>query len=1050
MRNAGRPWIYFGAVLGTAAFLWMASFFVTPDDSELHEIASAAVPVKDDPPPVPAPTIAPPAEKAPEPAKVEEEEEEEIEGVYRGVPGLAAVWSDGQRELVLHESRLAFRLSDRQSPHPQLDAKTWKGRWTGNLNVQRPGAYKFFAKVQGAFELKLNGREVIKPASENAAVVELTSEPLELEYGPAKLEASFTKTAGQPALLLLEWQRPDGLREPVPASLLVHDPAHETANYVRWKKVEAGRRLVAERRCLSCHLDTSDDSKLLGYAPLESPKLDGIGDRVFHEWFQKWLVDPRSMQPMATMPNLFSASVGDQTDVLATATYLAHQLSDPKRPLSRPAASSVRAKEEAIQTGKRAFADTGCIACHQTLEETDVSLSLRRLRGIGSKATRAGIMQRIIKPLQHHPGSRMAAFNLPNNDPALVGILDYLTASRDESFEKNAAPLSKDSLLARLDYWNVEPAVKKELGSLDAAALSDKLGAVVVEKKGCVNCHQLGKLKTKLTGAADWETVRKKAAAAPAGCLAEKPTNSPDFQLSADDRSAIIEFMGHGAAGAGTEAPIYALEQSLDRMGCVACHERNGRGGTFTHRIAKYLPEGDQTARDLSPPALTAVGEKLRPDWIGHFIVDGKRSRPWMKLKMPQFAKERLRPLIDPLSLADGQDPAYVPPPPPKATPLELEAARSMVGRTVFNCVSCHDIAGKQGTGVRGPDLAGVYDRLKPEWFSRWLLDPQSIAMETRMPSIFFGGRSMAPQFLGGNVHDQLHATWAYLSQGPSLKLPLLQSPGELIIPGGEDPRFVPAGRPMLVHGFMADYAGLRGIDLGFPEGTHFAFDSAKCALTRVWQGEFAAVGGWSDSGRGKGDEIGVRLLGTVIWEGADQVSIATDSDRKKITPGPATKVRYDACWNTSKENSGFGYRVFGPGGAVVAVEDRPAPMPDSRGPAFRRNFKLTGDGKSPVWVRLFDATDVRLVESSRLAANRTPQFSDTKEAIATTVNGVWKLEIEKALDDAQWIVAKDDKGDKKGSTLWLKLPAVNVPIEVSLVYRREEAATPAKAGKQP
>ena len=162
----------------------------------------------------------------------------------------------------------------------------------------------------------------------------------------------------------------------------------------------------------------------------------------------------------------------------------------------------------------------------------------------------------------------------------------------------------------------------------------------------------------------------------------------------------------------------------------------------------------------------------------------------------------------------------------------DIEIGRQLIGRTGLNCVSCHDIRGIPSIGVRGPDLANVAGRVREEWFHAWLSDPQRFTPGTRMPSVFFGGESAAPQFFDGDPERQINALWAYLSQGPKMELPSLAPPANAIVPGGENPRFTPKDRPMIVRGFMPDVAGLRGIALGTPAGTHFAFDSERCVLS--------------------------------------------------------------------------------------------------------------------------------------------------------------------------------------------------------------------------
>jgi hypothetical protein len=132
-----------------------------------------------------------------------------------------------------------------------------------------------------------------------------------------------------------------------------------------------------------------------------------------------------------------------------------------------------------------------------------------------------------------------------------------------------------------------------------------------------------------------------------------------------------------------------------------------------------------------------------------------------------------------------------------------------------------------------------------------------------------------------------------------------LAPPAASIIAGGENPRFAPTDKPMIVRGFMPGTAGMRGIAVGTPAGMHFAFDSERCALAAVWTGDFAEIGGWYDNGRGKPEENGLKPLGTIVWRTMADASfreapqaagsnireihpqfrsIATDADGAKVT----------------------------------------------------------------------------------------------------------------------------------------------------------------------
>lgn len=92
--------------------------------------------------------------------------QEVFEALSPGRPGLAAVWSDGLRTVIRVEERPVFRLRANESPHPQIAPSNFRGRWSGVLNVKRPGMHRFSVETVGRFSLKVNGRIVLTAASQ--------------------------------------------------------------------------------------------------------------------------------------------------------------------------------------------------------------------------------------------------------------------------------------------------------------------------------------------------------------------------------------------------------------------------------------------------------------------------------------------------------------------------------------------------------------------------------------------------------------------------------------------------------------------------------------------------------------------------------------------------------------------------------------------------------------------------------------------------------------------------------------------------------------------
>ncbi|HJT76200.1 MAG TPA: hypothetical protein VJ739_03275, partial [Gemmataceae bacterium] len=348
----------------------------------------------------------------------------------------------------------------------------------------------------------------------------------------------------------------------------------------------------------------------------------------------------------------------------------------------------------------------------------------------------------------------------------------------------------------------------------------------------------------------------KKHAGEEKGCLAREPGRrgkAPGFGFTERDRKALRRFLEDGSRGAGSPAPAYAARVAFERFNCLACHSRDGEGG-LTPDVVEDLRryEKAENAEAVSPPVLTGVGHKLRTPWMRQVLTAAGRARPWMALRMPQFGKAQVGHLPEALAALDGNEPddsVYKVP----LTPEKLEAGRFLVGKNAFGCISCHDIAGIPNTGTRGPDLALMDQRVRHEWYRRWLEQPQRLQPGTRMPTVFNEGKSTLTTVLGGSADAQADAIWAYLSLGPGLPLPQGLEPPKGLVVKVED-------RPVLLRTFMPD-AGSRAVAVGYPGGVSTAFDAARCRLAYAWAGNFLdASPVWNDRGGNPAKVLGPRF----------------------------------------------------------------------------------------------------------------------------------------------------------------------------------------------
>ncbi len=649
-------------------------------------------------------------------------------------------------EVVALEPAVALELKAGEAPHPRLRAD---GRtvWKGLLTVPAAGAYRFHADLRGRLVVHLGGKKVLAAEAKDEA--RASSAEWKLGAGPAPLVVEFTRLPGAARARLL-WQGPDFRTEPVPFDALAHRPAEAPPALAGHRREERGRLLVEELGCVRCHQPSDKDRMAAGLVERPAPDLSQVGQRLHPGWVERWLASPRKLRPTARMPELFGPD--EAVERYAVTRYLAS--------LGGPVDEKGPAKGDA-RRGELLFERVGCSACHAAAAE---------LSGMGSKTTARRLSAFLLDPLATHPAGRMPNMLLrPGEADDLAAHLCRSTVAGLPKALPPAPPAEKRfAAFRRVDDRPDELADFRKLA--EAEQWLD-LGKRVVIARGCNNCHTIapeGRPFAAVAADAGLDDVRKPGA--PAGCLAEGPKGkAPRFDLSKDDRAAVRAFLARGLTGAGSPAPAHAARLDLERFNCLACHTRHGEGGLPPAAVERARRrEKADSAEAVVPPSLTGVGHRLRTPWLREVLEKGSRARPWFGLRMPQFGAANVGKLPEALAALEAAGPDDRGPP---GKP-DVAAGRTLVGKRVFNCAACHDLAGTPGAGARGPDLASMTRRVRYEWYLRWLEQPQRLAPGTRMPQVFPGGKSLVEDVLGGSAPAQAAAMWAYLSLGPRLPLP--------------------------------------------------------------------------------------------------------------------------------------------------------------------------------------------------------------------------------------------------------------------------------------
>ncbi|MBK9129975.1 MAG: hypothetical protein IPM13_19705 [Phycisphaerales bacterium] len=312
------------------------------------------------------------------------------------------------------------------------------------------------------------------------------------------------------------------------------------------------------------------------------------------------------------------------------------------------------------------------------------------LRHVAQKFAAGALQEYLRAPHRHDPMAAMPDFGLDAD--AAAGLAAFLTA-RAPAAEAGAAP------------------------SGDAAS-----GRALAARLACANCHAGTGLEPLVAPA--WESLR--------GIDCKGP---PTFSLTADEESTLGAIVGRRHL----ESVAERGERLVRGLRCAACHRLDGESDALTARageVADLLPPpaADAHIIDQTRPDLTWAGEKLQPSFLRRQLSDAlPRSRPWLHTRMPTFPGHADA-IAHGLVASHGLGFADVPVAgDPESAKVGAELISAEKG---FACVTCHGV-GPQGPlqvfEVQGVNFASTAERLRPDYFLRWMRDPRRIDPATKM-----------------------------------------------------------------------------------------------------------------------------------------------------------------------------------------------------------------------------------------------------------------------------------------------------------------------------
>jgi hypothetical protein len=489
---------------------------------------------------------------------------------------------------------------------------------------------------------------------------------------------------------------------------------------------------------------------------------------------------------------------------------------------------------------------------------------------------------------------------------------------------------------------------------------------------GCAQCHRVDDAKV-----ARWDNrpAALSALKPGRGCLGVAPASAtasgrtvPDYRLTAAQRRSLESFL---QGNSETLAPADAIRHRLTSLNCYACHVRDSIGGPEGDNrdyFATTTPEMGDEGR--LPPMLTGAGDKLNDAYLARVLDQGANQRPYMKTRMPAFGGVATGDLAGRLATVDRLEQAF-----PAAddsngeTAEELEKrlnqrladGRVLAGNDGLACIKCHTFGGVGLAGIQAIDALLMPERLREDWFYRYLFDPQKYRPGTRMPASFPDGVSVVTKIADGRPHDQAAAMWKYFSQGAQAKPPAGLYPNAIVLKADS--------RPVIYRNFITGLSP-RGIAVGYPEGINIAWDSQTMTLAKVWKNDFVdASKHWVGRGPGAQDPLGDAVLSV-----DSAVAVARLDSEDQAWPGG----------DVSKGSARFlGYRLNAAGQPTfryrigdVVVEDTPIPSDSGTSEkTLARTWNVTGTGKvtlrvgggavTPVDTAADDATQSFMVDGA-------------------------------------------------------------------------------------
>ncbi len=676
-------------------------------------------------------------------------------------PGLLATYRSGNRQIQRIDPDIAFNWG-KEAPLPQIPAGPFSADWTSLLLVKQPGDYQISAYLEGELTVEIDGKTVLKGKRDTPGWI--VGEKYNQNFGEFELKVSYKKTSPQARVQLFWSSNLFGL-EPIQANILYREEGNPEVAQI-WR----GRTHFDAHRCNRCH---QREQQLTSPA---APDLTHVTTALNPDWLIRKIKNEDSVSAHAKMP--YFGFTNEQAEAIAAYLYANAKpaaLSKIPAPAKDKKTKKAPTRDEEQREGEILMRSVGCLACH-TIDEkgNQQPFSGGDLSSIGDKRETQWFYTWLSDPAKLNKDHRMPVIKLSTAERRQLAYA--LSELKQAKLPQGKKPSTEKALVAT--------------------------GKKLITQARCAACHTIPGIETPTQQIVD---LSKSIENWDHSCLAESPDlakGRPAYRTI--DREAVIAYLKSSAGASSPENEFDRGRYVLEQRNCIYCHERDKHEGItqIAGQMAKFDPALAGQSEGMIPPALTAVGDKLKQEALSE-AVSGEQKKvrmPWLRVRMPRFQHTQAdkRALLDYLVAHDRvpddgpRQPGFMVDSSDQDRAQLLIAGQTITGAKGFSCISCHVLGEYKprnvALGTRGSDLLMLGDRMRKEYFLRWVHNPLRIVPGMEMPAL----KKSVPKVLGGDIDRQLDAIWLGLND-PQFKVPTNPSVVEqfFTIAAGEPARIV-------------------------------------------------------------------------------------------------------------------------------------------------------------------------------------------------------------------------------------------------------------------